>query len=144
MQAIGADELDVRCLAVRNVAGEFRKRAGYRLAAWRLTGISDDVILVATELITNACAATPETEIRIRLTRERGSVLLGVWDSSDRMPEVRPAGDLGPTELDLSPEHFDDNGGWGLPLVQALATECGVRRTTPNGKWVWARLAAGS
>jgi hypothetical protein len=137
MQAIGADELDVTCLAARNVAGELRKRLEYRLTAWGLTAIADDACLVATELITNACHATPGKQIRIRFARERGSVLVGVWDSSDRMPEVRPIGDL-----DTSPEHFDDNGGWGLPLVRALAVECGVHRTTPNGKWVWARLAA--
>lgn len=31
-----------------------------------------------------------------------------------------------------------DGGGWGLPLVQALSAECGVRDDGRGGKWVWA------
>src|SRR5438445_5974185 len=100
MQAINADELDVTCLAARNVAGELRKRVEYRLTAWGLMGIAEDTCLVATELITNACQATPEKKIRIRFAREPDAVLLGVWDSSDRMPEVRPISDLEPANLD--------------------------------------------
>ncbi|MBC6467053.1 ATP-binding protein [Actinomadura alba] len=118
-----------------------RRRVEYRLTAWRLPCIAYDTCLIATELIVNACEATPGGEIRIRFSREPAAVLLSVWDASDRMPAVRPVRELTPADLDLSPEHFDDNGGWGLPLVQALATECGVHRTTPTGKWVWARLA---
>jgi anti-sigma regulatory factor (Ser/Thr protein kinase) len=113
----------------------------YRLTAWRLPYIAHDACLIATELIANACEATPEGEICIRFARESAAVLLSVWDTSDRMPAVRPVRELTPAELDLSPEHFDDNGGWGLPLVRAIATECGVHRTIPTGKWVWARLA---
>lgn len=137
------DKLDVTCLAVRNVAGEMRRRVEYRLSAWRLPRLAYDTCLIATELIANACEATPGDEIRIWLTREAAAVQFGVWDASDRMPAVRPVRELMPAELDLSPEGFDDNGGWGLPLVQALATEYGVHRTIPTGKWVWARLAIG-
>jgi hypothetical protein len=144
MQAISADELDVSCLAARNVAAEMRRRIEYRLTAWGLLEIAHDTCLVATELIVNACRATPGEQIRIRFVRELSTVFLGVWDSSERMPEVRSIRELEPADLDLSPENFDDNGGWGLPLVQAIAYDCGVRRTTPNGKWVWARLAAGA
>ncbi|MGH3388191.1 MAG: ATP-binding protein [Actinomadura sp.] len=132
------------CLATRNVAGELRKRVEYRLTSWRLTQLAYDTCLVATELITNACHAVPEGEIRIKVSREPAAVLLEVWDASNRMPEIRPIICLEAAELDLSPEHFDENGGWGLPLVRAVATECGVRRTIPKGKWVWARLSVGT
>ena len=37
--------------------------------------------------------------------------------------------------------HDDGIGGWGLPLVQALSSGCGVRDTEPHGKWVWAKVA---
>jgi two-component sensor histidine kinase len=141
MPTMCTDKLDVTCLAVRNVAGEMRRRVEYRLSAWRLPRIAYDACLIATELIANACEATPGGEIRIRLTREPAAVLLAVWDASDHMPAVHPVRELTPAELDLSPEHFDDNGGWGLPLVQALATEYGVHCTTPHGKWIWAKLA---
>lgn len=29
-------------------------------------------------------------------------------------------------DLDLSEEAFDDNGGWGLHIVQGLSAKCGV------------------
>lgn len=141
MQATSADELDVTCLATRNVAGEMRRRIEYRLSAWGLTAIAHDTCLVATELIANACQATPEGEIRIRFAREARAVLFAVWDASDLMPEVRRVRIPEPTESSPFFEDLDANGGWGLPIVQATATETGVQRTQPNGKWVWARLA---
>jgi len=52
------------------------------------------------------------------------------------MPELSLA------TLDVREEHFDDNGGWGLPLVQALANSYGVE-PTQGGKWVWASLKVG-
>ncbi|WP_433325545.1 hypothetical protein [Spirillospora sp. CA-294931] len=67
-------------------------------------------------------------------------MVLAVWDSSDAMPQARPVVELEPEDLDLSPANFDNNGGWGLPLVEALACQSGVTRTQPHGKWVWARL----
>ncbi|MGH3392683.1 MAG: ATP-binding protein, partial [Actinomadura sp.] len=137
-QVISDGELDVTCLATANVAGELRRRIEYRLAAWGMAEIGHDTCLVATELIVNAGRATPGGEIRFRFTRLPGGVLVEVWDASDRTPEALPIRVLEPEDLDLSPERFDDNGGWGLPLVQALAAECGTRRTVPNGKWVWA------
>jgi hypothetical protein len=140
MQAISADELDVTCLATSAVARELRRRIEYRLAAWRLAPIAGDACLVATELIANACRETPGERIHFRFLREPGGVLIGVWDSSDRRPTARPVSEPEPGDLDLSPAAFDDNGGWGLPLVRSLASECGVRATTPSGKWVWARL----
>lgn len=42
--------------------------------------------------------------------------------------------------LDLSPANLDHNGGWGIPLVEALATETGIDPIHPQGKWIWARF----
>jgi hypothetical protein len=133
-------DMDVTCLAAGTVAAEVRQRMGFRLAAWGLMHIAHDAFLIADELITNACAATPHGEIRIRFTREVESVLVGVWDSSDQMPMVKAVVELTLDDLDLSEDNFDDNGGWGLPLVRALSCDCGVSRTSPRGKWVWSRL----
>src|SRR6266545_5565411 len=132
--------LDMTCLAAATLAAEARQRIGIRLAAWGLEHVAHDARLIASELIANACAATPEGEVRIRFTREPTTVLLAVWDSSDEMPQVKPIVELDPQDLDLSPENWDDNGGWGLPMVQAIASECGVKPTDPRGKWVWAKL----
>jgi signal transduction histidine kinase len=133
--------LDMTCLAAATLAAEARQRIDNRLAAWCLETLAHDARLIAAELIANACAATPEGEVRITFTREPGAVLLAVWDSSDELPRVKPIVELEPEDLDLSPENWDDNGGWGLPMIQAIASECGVTPTPPRGKWVWAKLA---
>lgn len=102
--------------------------------------MSDDALLIATELVTNAAKATPGMPIRVRMSRDRGEVVLAVWDSSDRTPTVNPPQAATLDGLDVSPEHWDDNGGWGLPIVAALATDCGYEHEPSGGKWVWARL----
>lgn len=130
--------LDVTCPAAPTVAAEARRRIGLRLSAWGLSRLAGDVESSAAELIANACAAVPEGHIRVRFVREARSVLLAVWDGSDLMPEMRPLVELRLDDLDLSEEALDDNGGWGLHIVRSLASECGVRRTRPTGKWVWA------
>jgi hypothetical protein len=48
--------------------------------------------------------------------------------------------DVTPDPSALDPGHDDGTGGWGLPIVEALSTRCGVRTTVPHGKWVWSRV----
>lgn len=92
-------------------------------------------------MITNAVRSTPDSQIRVRFTREAGAVLLAVWDASDVMPVVRRLVlDLAPDALALDPGH--EEGGRGLHLVRALASDCGACRTDPSGKWVWAKVAS--
>nr|BFE29812.1 hypothetical protein GCM10010200_020630 [Actinomadura rugatobispora] len=111
-----------------------------RLIKWGHSHISDDTFLVASELINNAVNATPGQQITYRLSREAKEILVAVWDSSDRVPT--PGQPTEPTldDLDLSPEHWDDNGGWGLNIVATIASSCGYTRDPSGGKWVWARL----
>lgn len=118
--------LDVRFLAARTAPAQVRTLVGLRLDAWGLAAVCDDAKLIASELVTNAVLHTSEQEIRARLTREARGVLLEVWDSSDVLPAPR--------------EDVEGLGGRGLPLVAALASECGASRTAPYGKWVWARI----
>ncbi|MFF5263984.1 ATP-binding protein [Actinomadura viridis] len=120
----------------------------YRLVEWGLAALIDDAVLIAGELIANAVRATPDTQIRVQFTRRRDAVVLGVWDVSDSLPVVAPVKeltleDVAPDPRALDPGHDDGTGGWGLPIVQALSDGCGVRRTRPQGKWVWARLRIG-
>lgn len=140
--AISLGALDMTCLAAPTVAADARHRIALRLSAWGLMRLSGDVQLIAAELIANACSVTPDGRIRVRFEREPRAVLLAVWDGSGRMPRARPARELRLEELDCDEENFDRNGGWGLQLVQALSSECGVNRTDPAGKWVWSRLIA--
>ncbi|WP_433326326.1 ATP-binding protein [Spirillospora sp. CA-294931] len=140
------DELDMTCLAARTAPAQVRTLLGFRLAEWGLDRIAHDVCLIASELIANAVDVTPEGQIRIRFTREPGAVMLSVWDSSDLRPIARPVEEWSLDDITPDPEaldegHDDQTGGWGLPIVQALSSECGLQPTQPGGKWVWASLA---
>jgi anti-sigma regulatory factor (Ser/Thr protein kinase) len=111
------------------------------------SGMGDDIQLVITELINNACEATPEDQISFcgSYEPEQGSIWVGVWDSSPEHPEPKPLDPI----LDITPDaraldegyEFQGIGGRGLNLVMAMAAERNVRLTdNPRGKWVWARF----
>jgi anti-sigma regulatory factor (Ser/Thr protein kinase) len=137
------EPLDLVCNATPTVAGQVRLMLQCRFAEWGLAApkyaeVQSDLFLIAAELVTNATTETPDRKIEVSCVPDVNARLIrfSVWDSSDRKPgAAMPELDL--ETLDLSPEHYDDNGGWGLPLVQALSESCGVTPTNP-GKWVWA------
>ncbi|TDE37329.1 ATP-binding protein [Actinomadura sp. 6K520] len=139
--------LDVTFLAAKTAVGEVRMLVELRLAGWGLSKLTDDVSLIASELVTNAVLHVPDGKIRVTLTRELNAVLLSVWDCSDARPVRKRglevvAGDVAPDAASLDPGHGDGLGGRGLPIVEALSLECGVTPTEPRGKWVWARVGA--
>jgi anti-sigma regulatory factor (Ser/Thr protein kinase) len=141
--AMTSDELRMHVLASRAAAGIVRDRFQRCLNAWGLPYLSDDVLLCTGELVANAVAAAPTAELRVRISREPSGVLVEVWDPSNAMPEAKPVVEPTLDDLDLSPENFDANGGWGLPIVVTLATACGFTPHPPDGgKTVWARFAA--
>ena len=72
--------------------------------------------------------------------RDIGGVLVAVWDASPEIPQPKPVRQLTLDDLEVSDGSFDDNGGRGLPLVQALSHACGVTKDPKGGKWIWARL----
>ncbi len=92
--------------------------------------VVDDVLLVASELTTNAVrhsGAAPGSEIELRAALAPGAVVIEVIDEgrSDSSPEVRPADASLP-------------GGFGLPVVAAVARRWGSERR--DGLRVWAEL----
>ncbi|MGI8328812.1 ATP-binding protein [Actinomadura scrupuli] len=133
-------DLRISLLATKAAAGLARTLAETRLYKWGLMDMSGDALLVITELVTNAIAETPHREIRFRLARDGAGILIAVWDSSPRPPVARPVTEPTLETLDLREEHWDDNGGWGLALVQALSADCGCTPDPAGGKWAWARL----
>lgn len=135
-----SNELQICALATKSAAGLARTLIGPRLEKWDCAHISDDAFLIATELIANASAATPGEVIKICVSRDPAGVLLAVWDSNHHIPQPKPIVELTLENLDLSPARWDTNGGWGLPIVQALSIDCGYRRDPAGGKWIWARL----
>ncbi|HEU5026816.1 MAG TPA: ATP-binding protein [Spirillospora sp.] len=134
------DCLLIPMLASKAAPGLARTLTRTRLHKWGYAHISDDAFLIASELITNAVAATPGKEIRFQFSRDIAGVLIAVWDASPTQPQARPMIDMTLDTLDVSEEHWDDNGGRGLPIVAVLAAECGHTPDPSGGKWVWARL----
>jgi len=141
--ATKADELIFSMPGSPAAIGVARVLAGARIRKWDYSAVLDDALLIVSELVTNAAEVTPGEKIVLQVGRDGQGIFFAVWDSSARMPEPRPVAELGLDDLDLSEESFDDNGGWGLALVQALSTSCGVTRDPNGGKWVWARCAMG-
>ncbi|MCB5164577.1 ATP-binding protein [Streptomyces bambusae] len=97
---------------------------------------ADDVLLVVSELVTNACRhAGGVDEVRVQVCR--GELMVEVADGSDAVP-AEPAD-----------EAKGESGGYGCQLVTALADRWGVTsRTAPGttetcGKTVYAGFALG-
>lgn len=100
------------------------------LAAWGLPGrLVDAAVSVAAELVINAVAHTPgPQQLRLRLLPDR--VTIEVTDTDDRPPQRLTGG-------------ATVEGGRGLVIVGALATDWGVR-PLGTGKIVWAELSVES
>ena len=137
------DGLYLNLLGSPTIAGLARTLITQRVAKWSLHSILDDLLLVASEILTNAAEAAPHEQLKLHLTRDHDGILLQVWDPSPRLPGPRGAAPLTLEILDTThPDVWDHGGGWGLPLAQALSTDCGYCPTAPTGKWVWALLAS--
>ncbi|MEU8547504.1 SpoIIE family protein phosphatase [Streptomyces roseoverticillatus] len=109
--------------AERSTVADARKFASEQLAAWGLEELGFTTELVVSELVTNAVrhAYAP---IRLRLIRERSSLICEVSDASSTSPRMRRA-------------RLTDEGGRGLLLVAQLTERWGTRFTA-DGKTIWA------
>ncbi len=92
---------------------------------WRLTGLREAALVIATELVTNAVDHVG-TPIELCVTVRHRVLRIEVSDHSDVLP----------IPLDLSPGAIQ---GHGLRLVDSLATHWGAMNTA-WGKTVWAEL----
>lgn len=105
-----------------------RAMAAEVVAELQLEPLGDDVALVVSELVTNAIRYA-EPPVGLEIEANEDTVTVAVIDGSPGRPVPRaPAVD------------GDGEGGRGLPLVDLLASETGVR-PSPPGKTVWAALA---
>ncbi|GAA4299931.1 hypothetical protein GCM10023178_04670 [Actinomadura luteofluorescens] len=123
-----------------SAVGLARTLVDARIRNWNYSHILDSVLLVVSELVANAARQTPHEEIRLQVSRDAHGVVIAVWDADFALPQAKPMKELTLEDLDLTEEAFDDNGGWGLQIVQALSSTCGVTGDPAGGKWVWARI----
>lgn len=127
-------------LATRAAAGLARSAVREVLLSLHVPGAVDDAQLIMAELVNNAIAVSPpDATIRLFVGFRAQGLVLAVWDGDQRMPERRPVPELTLETLDLRPENFDRNGGWGLGLIAALSRQTWVEPAEP-GKWVCASL----
>ncbi|MEV0225463.1 SpoIIE family protein phosphatase [Streptomyces sp. NPDC050704] len=108
--------------AVRH-ARRFTRRT---LRVWGVAEESDAILLVVSELVTNALVHT-EGQVRLDLTLINNRLRLAVADASPRTP-------IKPTSIG-----WEATGGRGILLVEALSAAWGTVPVS-GGKQVWAEL----
>lgn len=111
-----------RCVALA------RAQVRKAVTGWGMAGIEEPAALVVSELVTNAVVharVPPGREILTRFVRQDDGVRIEVHDASDERPVPRTP---------------DDDGGFGLLLVDELTDRWGVAERGGIGKCVWAVL----
>ena len=117
--------------------GLARAAARRTLAYWGLRDLTEDAVLLVSELVGNAvCHARHEVgqpggpTLVLSLTCAGPTLRIEVRDTDPRPPQPREPGAL-------------DESGFGFVIVDALASNWGVYQAEP-GKAVWAELPAGN
>ena len=134
MRLVGADgdgsDSDVttsrwRYPPLADVLWDLRRRVRAVLTAWGLAhALVEDVVMIANELVSNAIEHA-RTSVLVVLDLDADGVSVRVRDQSPRAPVLHPV-------------TADPTRGWGLRLVDALASWGWTAHA--DGKTVWARL----
>jgi anti-sigma regulatory factor (Ser/Thr protein kinase) len=104
---------------------------------WSLSEVAEAAELLLSELVTNAVQATRATvndlPVNVRLSANRGRLLIEVWDSNVQPPV--------PGVLENDFPVLDADRGRGLFLVETLSERWGWYPTrNPGGKVTWCEL----
>jgi anti-sigma regulatory factor (Ser/Thr protein kinase) len=134
------ENLEWSALPVRSLAKSWRILLASRLEHHPAISpeLSDDIVLAASELITNAVEHAPsDSPIILRVRLGVSWAWLGLWDASDKPPAPKPQPVLQEAaELDDVVAALSENGR-GLQIVTTISSDQGFHFTPPKGKWVW-------
>ncbi|MGW0706227.1 SpoIIE family protein phosphatase [Streptomyces sp. NPDC002643] len=114
---------------VPQAVGQARRYSRRVLRAWGVESESDTVLLVVSELVTNALVHT-DGRVRLDLTLLSDRLRVSVTDTSPRTPRKPP--NIG----------WEATGGRGILLVEAMSTAWGTLPVS-GGKQVWAEIPMG-
>src|SRR4051812_8673937 len=98
------DDLRIDLLASPAAGGLARTMMEQRLLKWDILHIGDDALLVVSEIVANACEATPHQTITLHLRRDRSGVLIAVWDGNPDPPVLRSSAPLTLKAIDAAPD----------------------------------------
>jgi serine/threonine-protein kinase RsbW len=140
-------ELEAQLPAAPVSAGTARHLAREVLTDWGLAALTDDVLLVTSELAANAISASQRSRadaIALWLARTPDGLLVAMADpaGAGRLPAQIRLTSPGPVLLSGDPEQVSQlaENGRGLMLAAALTERLGWYR---SGKWtvVWAEFS---
>lgn len=135
MPSPGVRSRHIRLAALPSAVPCARRILRDMLSEWHFEDMSDPALLLLSELVTNAVAASGsgpgshqdhQRTIALTLRLTDTSLQMEVWDASPALPRLQETG--------LTRDH-----GWGLQLVDALAEAWG-HRPAGDGKVVWCNL----
>ncbi|MFP3965461.1 ATP-binding protein [Actinomadura fulvescens] len=129
-RGLDGQRFEQRVRAVPAAVGLLRDLTEFHLSRWGMAAHSPDLVLIVSELATNAVNAAPGAQIDLRFWAAEGVVGIELAD---------PAADL-PSRRMSRPEEV---GGRGLEIVDLLVEEWGTRPEPRGGKVVWARYRVG-
>ncbi|WP_327407020.1 ATP-binding protein [Streptomyces sp. NBC_01288] len=107
-----------------HAASKARRSTRDTLTSWGLGDLADDMVLVVSELVTNA-VQHGEGPIVMVLQQRDDTILAEIADTSPSLPVPRT-------------QSTEGESGRGLSLVEAFSDDWGCRtRRRRRGKWVW-------
>ncbi|MFG1997654.1 ATP-binding protein [Spirillospora sp. NPDC048911] len=129
-RGLDAQRFEQRVRAVPAAVGLLRDLTEFHLSMWGMTAHTPDLVLIVSELATNAVNAAPGAQIDLRFWAEEGVVGIELEDPAAALPALRAA----------APEEI---GGRGLEIVDLLVEEWGTRQEPRGSKVVWVRYRVG-
>lgn len=103
--------------------GTARRFVATTLRSWQGDGLVETAVLLTSELVTNAVRHA-RTPLSVRLQGDARRIRVAVADTGPDEPVPRPPGSA-------------SEGGRGLALVSAMASDWGVDLQAGGGKTVW-------